>query len=58
VSATTIALAWVIAHPSRPIPIVGTQQVDRIDEASRADGVTLSRSDWYALVAAAGRDLP
>lgn len=58
VSRTAIALAWVMTHPSGAIPIVGTQRLDRISDAATADQVKLSRSDWYSLIAAAGRDLP
>lgn len=58
VSRTAIALAWAMAHPSGAIPIVGTQRLDRITDAAAADRVELSRSDWYSLISAAGRDLP
>lgn len=58
VSRTAIALAWVMAHPSGAIPIVGTQQIDRITDAASADRVELTRTDWYSLIAAAGRHLP
>jgi predicted oxidoreductase len=47
-----VALAWVMAHPARPIPIVGSQNPERIAEAARAFDVLLSRRDWYAVLAA------
>ena len=47
-----VALAWVIAHPARPIPIVGSQNPERIAEAARAFDVRLARQDWYAVLAA------
>lgn len=58
VPVSAIALAWVMAHPSGSIPIIGTQRLDRITEAAQAANVTLSRADWYSLTAAAGRALP
>jgi predicted oxidoreductase len=58
VSRAAVALAWVMAHPSGPIPIIGTQRSERIRDAGAAVEVELSRADWYALVAAAGRELP
>ncbi len=59
VSRTSVALAWILAHPSRPIPIVGTQRPERIRESLEAFRVHLSRSDWYAvLVASQGERLP
>ena len=57
-SRAAVALAWVLAHPAGVIPIVGTQRLDRIADAATATSVHLSRTDWYALTAAAGRDLP
>jgi len=58
VDRAAIALAWVLAHPSRPVAIVGTQRPDRIAAAADALRVQLDRSDWYELAAAAGRPLP
>lgn len=58
VTRTAIALAWVMAHPSSAIPIIGTQRPDRIREAATAAEVRLTRADWYTLLAAAGRHLP
>ena len=55
---TAIALAFLLAHPSGVIPIIGTGRPERIREAAAADGVELARDDCYRLIAAAGRDLP
>jgi predicted oxidoreductase len=49
---TAVALAWVLAHPSRPIAIIGTQRADRMREAARALDVRLSRADWYTILTA------
>ncbi len=58
-SRTVIAYAWLMAHPARPIPIVGSQQPARIAEAATALSVQLSRREWYAvLTAARGEPLP
>ena len=59
VSRTAAAYAWILAHPSRPIPIVGSQQPARIREAAEALRVVVSRAEWYAvLTAARGEPLP
>lgn len=59
VPASAVAYAWLMAHPARPIPIVGSQTASRIVEANRAFDVKLSRTDWYAvLTAARGERLP
>jgi predicted oxidoreductase len=59
VSRTAVAYAWIMAHPARPVPIVGSQQPARIVEACDALRVRLNRADWYAvLTAARGVPLP
>ena len=59
VSRTVAAYSWIMAHPSHPIPIVGSQHVDRIREAADAYKVRWTREDWYAvLVASSGEKLP
>lgn len=47
-----VALAWVLAHPSRPVAIVGTQNPERMREAVRALDVRLTRADWYTVLTA------
>jgi predicted oxidoreductase len=59
VSRTLIALAWLLKHPARIVPVVGTTSSARIREAAKACDVDLSREDWYRiLVAARGEPLP
>jgi predicted oxidoreductase len=59
VSRTVAAYSWIMAHPARPIPIVGSQNVARIAEAADAYKVQWTRADWYSvLVAARGVALP
>jgi predicted oxidoreductase len=59
VNRATVCYAFVLAHPSRPVPILGTQQPARIHQAWAATRVHLDRTDVYALVEAAdGVPLP
>jgi predicted oxidoreductase len=59
VSVGAAAYAWIMAHPVKPIPIVGSQNPDRIREARDAYKVTFTKSDWYTvLVASRGEPLP
>lgn len=59
VSRAAAAYSWIMAHPARPIPIVGTQSVARIREIPDAYKPRWTREDWYAvLVAARGERLP
>jgi predicted oxidoreductase len=54
-----LAYAWVMAHPSRPYPVIGTNRIERIDSAVKALSIRLEREDWYALwVAARGHNIP
>jgi predicted oxidoreductase len=58
VSSTTIALAWLLRHPARMQPVIGTMNVDRLRECCRASEVQLSREEWYTIYLAAGKTLP
>ena len=59
VSRVVIALAWLLKHPSRIQPIVGSTNPERIREAAQATSVELTREEWYRLlVAAQGKPLP
>ncbi len=59
VDRAAIALAFVLAHPSRPVAIVGTQRPERLAEAARASRVHLDRRDVYDLIEASeGKPLP
>ena len=52
-------MAFVLAHPSKPIAIVGSQNTNRITDTVRALDVQLDRSDVYAIVQASeGVPLP
>ncbi|WP_294191890.1 aldo/keto reductase [uncultured Sphingomonas sp.] len=59
VSRAAATYSWIMAHPARIIPIVGTQNIARIAELADAFKVSWSRQDWYdVLVAARGERLP
>lgn len=59
VSRAAAAYSWVMAHPAAPIPIVGTQTLERIAEIPSAFTPTWTRSEWYeVLTAARGEPLP
>jgi predicted oxidoreductase len=59
VSPATIAYAWILRHPSRALPIVGSRRSEALDEAVRALSLQLDRQSWYeVLCAATGKDVP
>jgi predicted oxidoreductase len=59
VSRTAAALSWLMAHPARPIPIVGTQNPARIAEIPQALTPRWTRAEWYeVLQISMGEKLP
>lgn len=59
VSREAIAIAWLLRHPARIQPIVGTTRPDRIQAACEGDAVELTREEWYRLfIAGRGDRLP
>ena len=59
VSNEAIVLAWLMRHPAKIQPIIGTTHLDRIKASAQAMQVILSREDWYALYATArGQEMP
>lgn len=58
-SRTAVALAFVLAHPSRPVALLGTQNPERLAEAAQAATIPLERADVYAIIEASeGVPLP
>jgi predicted oxidoreductase len=58
VSNTTIAIAWLLRHPAKMQPVIGTMNVDRLKECCRASEIHLTREEWYEIYRAAGNILP
>lgn len=59
VAAEAIVLAWLMQHPARIQPVVGTTDPHRIRACAQATEVVLSRAQWYQLYEVArGRELP
>jgi predicted oxidoreductase len=56
---TNIALAWLLKHPTKIIPIIGSTNPDRIRSTANAAEIELTREEWYKLlIAARGEPLP
>jgi len=54
-----VAYAWLLAHPAGVIPIIGTQNIDRIKQTKNIFNVTIARSQWYDILeAAVGYPMP
>ena len=46
-SIATMAYAWILRHPSRPLPITGSRRIEAQREAVAALAIDLSPEDWY-----------
>jgi predicted oxidoreductase len=58
-TAAGAAYAWVLRHPSRPVPVTGSRRVEAVAEAVAALGAQLTSEEWYAVwEAGAGREVP
>jgi predicted oxidoreductase len=49
VAPSTIAFAWLLRHPSGPVPVTGSRRVEAIREAVAALGVRLDAQEWTAI---------
>ncbi len=58
VANTAIAIAWILRHPARMQPIVGTTNAERLKDICKASDITLTREEWYEIYLAAGNKLP
>jgi len=58
VDETAVAIAWLLAHPSRILPVLGTNSLERIKGMSAALDVKMDRQTWYEIYTAAlGREV-
>lgn len=58
-TADAVALAFLMRHPSRMHPVVGTGKIDRLESAVRAASLELTRDEWFDLWrAGTGAPLP
>ncbi|MDO9193555.1 MAG: aldo/keto reductase, partial [Undibacterium sp.] len=58
VAISTVALAWILRHPSNPLVLTGSGKIAAIREAVAATELTLSREQWFSLwCASAGKNV-
>jgi predicted oxidoreductase len=55
---TGIAIAWILRLPEKMQPVVGSINMTRLEEISKAADITLSKEDWYDIYLTAGYKLP
>jgi len=59
VDAGAVAVAWLLAHPANIMPVMGTNNLDRIGKLSDALKVDMTRERWFQLYTAAlGHEVP
>jgi len=58
VTNTAIAIAWILRHPAKIQPIVGTTNQQRLKDICKASEVELTRQEWYEIYTSAGNMLP
>ena len=59
VDRAAVATAFLLAHPAKITPVLGTNNLDRISAISAAETVEIDRQDWFSLYEAAlGSEVP
>ena len=53
VDRAAVAIAFLLAHPSKILPVLGTNSIERVSRISDALKVSLSREQWFGLYEAA-----
>ena len=56
---SAIVIAWILRHPAKMQPIVGTTNYNnRLKDICKASQIILTRQEWYDIYKAAGKNLP
>lgn len=59
VDETAVAIAWLLRHPARILPVLGTNSLSRIKRISEAEKVQIDRQTWFELYSLAiGQEVP
>lgn len=59
VDSSAVAVAWLLAHPAHIMPVMGTNNINRIKGLSDALKVNMDRQTWFELYTAAlGAEVP
>lgn len=49
VSSEAIMIAWLLRHPAGIQPIIGTMTPERVKAICRAEGLNMTREEWYRI---------
>ncbi len=59
ISNEAVVAAWLLKHPAKIQPVIGTRRPEKIKAICQADSIELTRYEWYKLfIAGRGEDLP
>lgn len=59
VSVTTLVVAWVLRHPSQPLPILGSRRIEVAQDAMAARALRLDAQAWWRIWSAStGQEVP
>ena len=55
----TLAYAWLLAHPAKIVPVIGTNSIARIQAIQNLDTIEIDRETWFEIYEAAlGQPVP
>lgn len=59
VDVAAVAIAWLLAHPVKVLPVMGTNSLNRIKTFHQAGSFTMDRQTWFEILTAAqGHEVP
>ncbi len=53
VDIAAVAIAWLLAHPAKIVPVLGTNRLERIAQSAAAANVEIDRQTWFEIYTAA-----
>ena len=58
VTNSTVVIAWILRHPAKFQPVIGSTTPSRLLDCIRATEITLTKQEWYEIYLSAGNILP
>jgi len=58
VTPSAIAISWILRHPAKIYPVIGTTNIKHLEEISEATKIYLTKPEWYELYSAVKGRLP
>lgn len=58
VSKSAIVIAWILRHPAKMQPIIGTTSIKNMLDTIKGVDIKLTREEWYAIYTAEDKPLP